>query len=299
MSRYIVGVDIGGTFTGTALFDEALNLIHGCEVVKTTAMRSGDELIEHILGSVDAGLAQQNATRSDVAGMGIGAPGPLDLERGTVLDTPNVPILTQFPLKERMGQASGLPVLLDNDANVFTLGEAKQGAARGYPYVLGVTLGTGFGWGIVLNGGVYHGATGTAAEYGLSPWREEGRTWEDDISVQGLLSFYRGQGGRAESPQEVAKLAGKGDATALDAWHAYGQVLGLALCHGVNLIDPHIVVVGGAMARAWDYFSPTMLETLRRHIFDLPRERLKVVPSQLGELAALYGAACQIEAIAS
>ena len=151
----------------------------------------------------------------------------------------------------------------------------------------------------MLNGGVYHGATGTAAEYGLSPWRKDGRTWEDDISIQGLLRLYHGQGGRAESPQAVAELAGNGDAIALNAWREYGQMLGFALSHGVNLIDPHVVVVGGAMARAWDYFSPTMLETLHRHIFALPRERLKVVPSQLGDLAALYGAASQILARAS
>ena len=145
MPRYIVGVDIGGTFTETALFDEALELVHRCEVVKTTAMRSGEELIGHILGSLDAGLAEQDAARSAVLGIGMGAPGPLDIEQGLVMETPNLPVLTHFPLKKQMSQASGVPVLLDNDANIFTLGEAMKGAAQGYPYVLGVTLGTGFG----------------------------------------------------------------------------------------------------------------------------------------------------------
>ena len=97
-----------------------------------------------------------------------------------------------------------------------------------------------------------------------------------------------------DSPEEVSKEAAKGDDKALAAWREFGRILGLALSHGVNILDPHVVVVGGAMARAWEYFSPTMLETLRRHIFTKPRENLKVMPSQLGDLAALYGAASQV-----
>lgn len=287
-------MDIGGTRTTVALFNDDLELVERCRLVETSALSSGDELVSELLASVHAGLAVHGGRRSDLAGIGIGAPGPLDLETGTVLETPNLPILNHFPLRKRMGAASGLPVWVDNDANIFTLGEALKGAAQGYPYVLGVTLGTGFGWGIVLDGKVYHGATGTAAEYGLTPWRRDGRTWEDDVSIQGLMSLYNGRGGDASSPREVADQAGRGNQLALEAWREYGRVLGFALTHGVNLLDPHIIVVGGAMVGAWDYFSPTMDETLRSHIFARPREQLKVVPSQLGDLSALFGAASQI-----
>ncbi|MEE9161803.1 MAG: ROK family protein [Candidatus Neomarinimicrobiota bacterium] len=294
MARLLAGLDIGGTHTTVALFDDDLELVERCRRVETSALNSGDELVAQVLASIDAGLAACGGRRSDLAGIGIGAPGPLDLETGTVLETPNTPILNQYPLRERMSEASGLPVRVDNDANIFTLGEALKGAAQGYPYVLGVTLGTGFGWGIVLDGKVYHGATGTAGEYGLTPWRREGRTWEDDVSIQGLMSLHNDRGGTASSPKEVAAQAQRGDELALEAWGEYGQVLGFALCHGVNLLDPHIIVVGGAMVGAWDYFSPTMDETLRSHIFARPREKLKVVPSKLGDLSALVGAASQI-----
>jgi predicted NBD/HSP70 family sugar kinase len=131
-------------------------------------------------------------------------------------------------------------------------------------------------------------------EYGLAVWREEGHSWEDDVSIRGLMGVYHENGGRARTPEEVSELAIGGDKTALAAWRKYGQVLGLSLSHGVNLLDPHIVVVGGAMAGAWEHFSPSMLEILHRNIFTLPREHMKVVPSQLGGLAALYGAASQV-----
>lgn len=294
MTKYAAGVDIGGTSIKTGLFDNRLELVQRCDTVYTASLPSGDAFVEQVLASIETGLSELGGGAADLAGIGIGCPGPLDIQRGMVIETPNTPILNDFALRDSMSRAAGVPVWLDNDANVFVLGEARRGAGKGYPYVVGVTLGTGFGWGIVLDGSVYHGATGTAAEYGLSVWREEGHTWEEDVSIRGLMRVYRSGGGVADSPEEVNRLAGEGDETALAAWREYGRVLGLALSHGVNLLDPHVVVVGGAMAGAWDHFSPAMLETLHKHIFTLPRENLKVVPSQLGGLAALYGAACQV-----
>ncbi|MBA7656934.1 MAG: ROK family protein [Calditrichaeota bacterium] len=294
MTRFAAGVDIGGTSIKTGLFNASLELVHRCATVDTTSQPSGDKLVEGVLASIEAGLSELGGKPADLAGIGIGSPGPLDLDEGIVLESPNTPMLNNFALRDSMSRAAGVPAWLDNDANVFVLGEAHQGAGKGYAYVLGVTLGTGFGWGIVFNGRVYHGATGTAAEYGPTVWREEGHTWEDDVSIQGLMRVYHERGGSAGSPEEVSRLAGEGDETARAAWEEYGRVLGLSLSHGVNLIDPHVVVVGGAMVGAWDHFSPVMLQTLRRNIFSLPRERLKVMPSKLGGLAALYGAASQV-----
>ncbi len=294
MARFAAGVDIGGTSIKAGLFDARLELVHRCATVDTTALSSGDELVERVLARIEAGFAELGEKLSDLAGIGIGSPGPLDLHQGIVIESPNTPFLNGYSLKDDMSRVAGVPAWLDNDANLFVLGEAHQGAGKGYAYVLGVTLGTGFGWGIVFNGRVYHGATGTAAEYGPTVWREEGHTWEDDVSIRGLMRVYRDQGGAAGSPEEVSRLAGEGDETARAAWEEYGRVLGISLSHGVNLLDPHVVVVGGAMVGAWDHFSPVMLQTLRRHIFSLPRENLKVMPSKLGELAALYGAASQV-----
>ncbi len=305
MTRFAAGVDIGGTSIKAGLFDASLELVHRCATVDTTSLSSGDELVELVLASIEAGISELDGgaaglsvpdilSGTGLTGIGIGCPGPLDINRGVIIETPNTPILNNFTLRDSMSRAAGVPAWLDNDANVFALGEARRGAGKGYPYVLGVTLGTGFGWGIVLNGRVYHGATGTAAEYGLAVWRDEDHSWEDDVSIRGLMRVYRDREGTADSPEEISRLAGEGDKAARAAWEEYGRVLGIALSHGVNLLDPHVVVVGGAMAGAWEHFSPAMLESLHRHIFTLPRENLKVMPSKLGGLAALYGAASQV-----
>ena len=295
MTEFAIGIDIGGTSIKVGLFDRDLELIQRCETIASNDLASGDELVERSLASIKAGLGELQAGMEQIAGIGIGSPGPLDYRTGIILNTPNIRILQDYRLGEGMQRASGCPVWVDNDANVYVLGEARRGAGQGYPIVLGVTLGTGFGWGIVFDGQVYHGATGTAAEYGLSVWREEGYSWEEEISIRGLMRKFQHLGGTADDPEEVHRLAGEGDKTALAAWSEYGRMLGLALSHGVNLLDPHVVVVGGAMAGAWEYFSPAMMEALHRNIFELPRETMKVAPSELGGLAALYGAASQVE----
>jgi glucokinase len=295
VTDYAAGIDIGATSIKIGLFNRDLDLVHRCDPVSTTALTSGDELVKQVWASVEGGIGQMKVGVADLAGIGIGSPGPLDILRGTILETPNMPLMNGYPLKGRLREAAGVPVWLDNDANVFVLGEAHRGAGKGYAYVLGVTLGTGFGWGIVLNGEVYHGATGTAAEYGTAVWKEEGHSWEEDVSIRGLMRVYREKGGTAETPEEVNRLASGGDRVAGEAWREYGRVLGLSLSHGVNMLDPHVLVIGGAMAKAWEHFHGAMLESLHRNIFTLPRENLKVVPSQLGDLAALYGAASQVE----
>lgn len=295
MNKIAVGIDIGGTSIKIGLFDRNLELIQRCETIASNDLASGDALVEQCVASITAGLKELQTEIDRVAGIGIGSPGPLDYKTGIILNTPNIRILQDYPLGEGMQQASGCPVWVDNDANVYVLGEARRGAGRGYPIVLGVTLGTGFGWGIVFDGKVYHGATGTAAEYGLSVWREEGYSWEEEISIRGLMRKFQHLGGNADDPAEVHQLASEGDKIALAAWSEYGRMLGLALSHGVNLLDPHVVVVGGAMAGAWVYFSHAMIEALHRNIFELPRTTMKVLPSELGGLAALYGAASQVE----
>lgn len=293
MSKLVVGMDIGGTSIQCGLFDHALKLVDHCPAVDSGSIPNGDELIKATLAGIDETLAEHGKSRADLAGIGIGCPGPLDLMRGVVLETPNLSQLNGYALRDRFREESGLPVWLDNDANVFTLGEARAGAGRGAPYVVGLTLGTGLGLGIVFDGKTYHGATGTAAEYGLAVW-DSGRTWEDNISVRGLLRTFSELGGDAGTPKEVSELADQGDERARSAWREYGTVLGLAISHVVNLLDPHVVVLGGSMVQAWDHFAPAMLDSLHANIFALPREHLKVVQSQLGEEAALIGAASQV-----
>ncbi len=294
IDKIAVGLDIGGSSINTGLFDPNLDLLLRCRPIETATLENGEELLEGLLEVIDDGMGQLGVSRDKLAGIGIGCPGPLDVANGIILETPNLCKLNGYHLRDKIAEAAGVPIWMDNDANVFALGEASRGAGQGYPYVIGITLGTGMGWGIVLDGKVYQGATGTAAEYGLALIGEDGQTWEDRISIQGLLNTFHKLGGQADSPKNVHDLASQGDATAKKAWQLYGGILGLALSHAVNMLDPHIIVIGGAMAGAWDHFAPAMMDTLNEHIFTLPRANLKVCRSQLGDRAPLIGAASQV-----
>lgn len=291
MTKIIAGIDIGGTSVKLGLFSPEMKLIEHCVDVNTGDYATGESLVNAMLQSIYAGLGTIGRTKENLVGIGIGCPGPLDIAAGVILETPNIRYINGYSLRDEMSKFARLPVVLDNDANVFTLGEAIAGAAAGQPYVVGVTLGTGFGWGIVFNGQLFHGATGTAAEYGLARITLDGMTWEDKVSARGLMASFTERGGQADSPKEVSRLAAQGDERALEAWDEYGALMGYAISHAVNMLDPHQVVIGGTMALAWDYFAPAMLKTLHASIFTLPRETLKVTPALLGDEGALYGAA--------
>ena len=285
-----VGIDIGGTSVRIAFFNDQLEIVHRCRPIMMAAVQTGDGLVEAIRKSLADEAVLAGATYESIVAVGAGCPGPLDLDSGQVLETPNIPFLHHYPIREKLQDALGCPVGLDNDANVYALGEAMAGAGKGAPFLLAVTLGTGFGWGIVLDGKVHRGATGTAAEYGLATIGPGEETWEDTISARGLVNIYKSLGGVAESPLEIAKAAKKGDENALGAWNKFGRVLGLSLSHGVNFFDPDVIVIGGAIAGAWEHFAPSMMETLHGHIFDKPRAHLKTVLAALGDDAPLYGA---------
>ena len=290
MSRFI-GVDIGGTSVKLGLFNESMQLLARGDVLSMADTGSGDRLVELLAGRIDALLESQGLGRDDLIGVGLGCPGPLDTMNGVVLETPNIPFLWRYPLKMSLSTKLGCPVALDNDANLFVLGEAIGGAGKDLDFVLGVTLGTGFGFGIVLGGRLYRGATGTAAEYGLTPWTDEGEFWEDTVSASWVVDTYRRSGGAAETPLQVYERAEAGDGQAQAVWQRYGTVLGLAMVHLVNLLDPHMIVTGGQMAGAWSQFHPAMEISLKKYIHELPAAQLQVVPAKLGSDAPLLGAA--------
>ncbi|MCH7575899.1 MAG: ROK family protein [Candidatus Marinimicrobia bacterium] len=296
MSHFI-GVDIGGTSVNLGLFNERMELLGRGDALSMADTGSGDELVERLAGRIDALLASRALERGDLASVGLGCPGPLDSMKGVILETPNIPFLWRYPLSESMLAKLHCPVALDNDANLFALGEAIGGAGKGLDYVIGVTLGTGFGFGIVLNGRVYRGATGTAAEYGLTPWTEGGELWEDTVSASGVVKAYHRLGGKAATALQVYELAEDGDENAQAVWQRYGKVLGLSLVHVVNLLDPHMVVVGGEMAGAWSQFHAAMERSLKEYIFELPAAQLQVVPAKLGSDAPLLGAAAMAAAL--
>jgi len=289
-SRIRVGVDVGGTKIALALVDTVSHICSEVPRFEVAPYKEGDNLVERLVSEIENLYQQDGYSQEDIRGIGIGSPGPLDLKTGTILNTPNMPMLQNYNLKDAVQQQAGVPVEINNDANCFVLGEALAGEAKDGDIVLGVTLGTGYGFGIIFNKKVYEGATGTAAEIAHCPYQES-MLEKNYISGHGLSRMYTDRTGQKLSGIDIARRAEDGEPEALEAFKEFGMHLGKSFAWFVNILDPDYIVVGGSIAKNWEFFRKSMFETLYEYINPGPREHLKIVPSELGESAAIIGAA--------
>lgn len=249
-----------------------------------------EEIIKRITGSVEYTLDKLRLTVNDLAGIGIGSTGPVDHVTGQILECPQLPTLNFFNLRESIQKHFGVPVRLNNDANCLILGECIFGVAAAQRNVVGFTLGTGIGCGVVLDKKILNGSTGTAAEIWLSPYRSG--MIEDYISGDGVTRIYQSISGRERTSLEIYKLAVDGNKDALQTWNEFGTHLAVPLAWTINLIDPEVVVIGGSIASAYPFFKTSMKEHLRTWICPVPAEKTKVVTAKLGDRAGFIGAAC-------
>jgi glucokinase len=301
----LIGVDLGGTNLRTALlgrdgvilekYKEASRASEGHEKVLL-------RLIENIKRQRDIGMRQGH----EVAAVGVGAPGVININQGVVVKSPNFPDWNNLPLKAELEKALHLPVFIENDANAAALGEQWLGAGKDIGSMILLTLGTGVGGGIVLDGRIWHGADGMAGEIGHMTIFPEGRQCgcgntgclEMYASARGVLMNYRDALAlRKESipaditSQQVYEAAREGDEAAIHAMQATGRYLGIGIANLINIFNPEMVVIGGGVKDAWDlFFNDTHTEVLKR-AFAVPGHRARIVPSQLGDDAGMVGAA--------
>jgi len=290
--KAILGLDLGGTKILSGLISEKGEVLGNPYTVPTGGKDPEETIVNRIFMAIEKSLDDARLKTSDISGIGIGATGPLDMKQGLILDCPFLPTLRYFPLSKTIQDNYSVPVYLDNDANCFALGEYFFGAGRKYETVLGYTLGTGLGCGIVINGKVFTGATQHAGEVGTSPYQNE--TIEDIVSGSGISRIYKVISGNESPGPEIADLASKGDKDASQTWEQFGEHLAYAISWGINIIDPDIVILGGSIANAMELFAPALERSLRNNISPLPAERTKVVKASLGDYAGLIGAACLV-----
>ncbi len=284
------GVDIGGTKVRIGLINESGTLLELAEKIAMSRFQTGDDLMQTIANTIRSMLKKAPDYR--LVGVGVGAPGPLDDQHEVVMETPNTPILQNYPLVARLQDHFDCPVKMNNDANVFVLGEAIAGAGQGEAYVYGITLGTGYGHGFVWDGRILNGAHGTATEYGLAPYNEG--SFEDYASGPALERNYSHIAGVVKSGLEIFELAQAGDANALAAWSLLGRSVGHSLVYVNHLLDPGIIVVGGSLAAGFDFFIDSLREVVDAHLFSNQQGRLRIEPAKLGDAAAVIGAASLI-----
>ena len=287
--RWTIGADIGGTQLKIGLVDRS-GRVAAIRVRSTRGLRGATPFID-VLAREAESLARSVGCRPDqLRGIGVGAPGPVDSARGLVRTLVNVPGWRDVPLARRLSRRLRCACTVDNDANLFTLGEWRFGAGQGTTQLIGITLGTGVGGGLVLNGALYRGArgcleahVGTAAI--LSMARRELRRGSGPL--RRLARLARGR----LTPELVSHAARQGDRGARRVWDEAGAALGVGLASVVNLLNPDRIVIGGGVAGAWPFFYPSLIRTMRAQAMAGSVRAVRVVRSRLADAAGVVGAA--------
>jgi len=300
---YVAGVDLGGTKIYTLLATTEGTVKAEAEV-PTEAGRGYEAVVERIAETVAAVAAQAGARPENIRAVGVGAPGPLDPRTGIVHQAPNLG-WKEAPLRAGLEARLGLPVRLENDANLGALGEYAFGAGRGGTELVYVTVSTGIGGGLILRGEIYGGAGGGAGEIGhitVVPGGPRCRCGSRGcleavasgtaIALRARELLDRGAGGAAEAitAATVARAAEAGDPEAraiLDeaAWH-----LGTGLAAVVNLLNPGLVVLGGGVMRSGRLLWERMDRSLREQALEASYRQVRLVPGALGARAGALGA---------
>jgi glucokinase len=262
LKKYYLTIDIGGTTFTSALFNTNLELISISEESYVGDYIEKESLINGIADKIKNLCSENKVNLNQVYALGISAPGPLDSIKGKILDTPNLFILKNTYLAKELEDRLSIPVKLENDANLFTLGEwyLKYKMRRVF---VGLTLGSGLGFGIIIDEKLFTGAHGMAAEYGISPFGDG--VWEDDISINGINNLSKKFYDKIYSPKEIFTFAINQDKIAFKIWDHFGYSLGLALSHIVNLLDPEMISIGGGLSNAFKYFNKNMINTLVKY----------------------------------
>jgi glucokinase len=314
--KFIVGVDLGGTNIVVGSLSEDGQQTFAMRTEPTRPDQGADAVIDRMIRMIDTVIAETTAAsgskREHCLGVGIGAPGPLDREKGLVITTPNLG-WTNFPLRQLVSDRSGLPATLDNDANCATLGEWWLGAARGAQHVVGVTIGTGIGGGLILNGALFHGASDVAGEIGHTTIDVHGRRCK--CGNYGCLEAYASGPSIAERAREALQgdqdstmhaLAGgdlaqltaahvyaaaqRGDAIATDVVHETARFLGTGIANLLNIFNPQVVVIAGGVTQAGATLFAPLARELRRRAFKPAVDACRLVPGELDGTAGVVGA---------
>jgi len=284
-----VGVDLGGTKIAAGVFDARGARRGELAVEPACADRPASATRDRLFAAIERALASASVGVESVLGIGIGSPGPLDPRAGKVLATPNLPQLDGFPICAQVSERFGAPVELSNDGNCFALAEARVGAGEGHGVVLGITMGTGCGVGIVINGQILEGPNASAGEVFLA--RVGDRTYDDALSGTGLERLWRERTGEQLAGVEVTRRAEASDAIALEVFERFADQAALGLGNFVALLDPGVVVIGGSVATAFHLFGARLRASLRQYVARPACEHVEIVPTRLGRGAGAIGAA--------
>jgi glucokinase len=309
MKQFVIGVDLGGTFIKAGIVDNLGNIL--LEDSIPTEAEKGPEHVVVQISKIVRKLSEKFDS-GEILGIGIGAPGQVD-PAGAVKYPPNFPGWGVVYLAQEVQKETGIEAVVDNDANVAAIGEAKFGAGKEHPNFIMVTLGTGIGGGIIIGGKIYRGPTGGAGEIGhvsikfdgpkcncgnygcvesyvgqryLSAW--VAKELENNPNSK-IIELVNGDLSKIE-PYIISLAAEQGDEFAINVWKKAGFYVGVMLASVMNLFDINVAIVGGGVAKAGKVLFDAMNQTVKSRALKPIAEKAIVIPSQLGNKAGILGA---------
>jgi glucokinase len=305
MKKYVVGIDIGGTKLATVVADDSGKILS--KVRRPTRADKGPEYaIQLLFEMVYETIAQAGLEQEAILAIGVSCGGPLDTKTGVVYSPPNLPGWDAFPLKVQLESEFKIPAIIENDANASALAEYRFGGGRGYDAILYMTMSTGIGGGIVIDGKIYHGANDSAGEVGHQILLPDGplcgcgkrgclealcsgpaiaRRAKEAVRKESNTAILTLADGHIETikSEHVLAAARQGDTLALKLVDETAYYMGWGIANLVNILNPDIVLLGTIAIAAGDL----LLEPIRKTVSDLamarPAEAVKIMPAQLGD----------------
>jgi len=301
-TKLIFAADLGGTHLRAATVDQKGH-IHSRFKQNTPQVQDAHAIIDAIVSAV-----HEFQKAAEISAVSLVVPGTVKVEEGAVVKAPNLPCLDGFPLAAALTEQLGLPAILENDANAAAVGEMWQGAAVGCKTIICVTLGTGVGGGIILDGKLWRGVDGSAAEIGhmcVDPFGGVACTCgsrgclEVFASATAIVRMTREASPRYpdsvlqsvedQTSEMIFEAGQQGDELALEIFRRMGVYLGIGLANLINILNPEIIVIGGGVVNGWELFEKHMQQQVEERAF--PLLRVKIVRAKCGDDAGLLGAA--------
>lgn len=298
MSKKVkIGIDLGATWIKMALVDGKGRIFYRREI-NTPFNAKRNELIDSIVTNVEEIIIKAGLKKKDVFGLGIGVPGPVDSKKGIVHYFPNIKGWKEVPLKSILQRRLRLRVSLDNDVNAMTIAEHRFGAGKDALNLVCLTLGTGVGGGIIINGEIYRGSIMCAGEIGHIPINERGprcncrgiACLERYIGNRYILGRARRIFGKNITLEHLSGLSRGGNKKARRIWEDVGKKLATALTGVVNLLNPDMIVIGGGVSKAGELILKSLRSEIKSRAMKDQARHVKITRARLGDNAGIIGA---------
>lgn len=314
--KYRIGVDVGGTNVKIALVDKEGSIVYS-NSIPTRAEMGYEYTVSSIKQAITDLMKETKTSKDVIEGIGFGFPGQIDCANGIVRLLPNIPGWVNIPIAKIMENEFGIPTKVDNDVRCAALGELNYGAGKGCQNLICITVGTGIGSGLIINGKLVRGANNAAGEIGhiklsmddTAPICGCGDTgcleayasgpaivaMAEDYIKGGKSTKYRELANPEITPYIVAEAAKQGDAVAKRIFTIIGKYIGIGMASVVNLLNPEKIIIGGGVAGAGDILIKPIEKALKERAMPISGNSVEIVPAQLGNTAGVIGASLLIE----